>query len=164
MGTLNSVNDFLLRQVVLAADEVVVAFPVGIEGGQMLIKAAHQFRGKLLDGTVGIDQLTVVVAQTGDHVREAPFEMEEHRAAAEEWLEVPVNPVRKELVVLRQQLCFATGPFQKRLRFDAGNIGSVGKLHRLLFVVGVERTVGVAAGRDRNVAPTRREKLGEFAS
>jgi hypothetical protein len=147
----------------LAADEVVIRFAVGLEGGQMLVEAMHQLVGELLDGPVGVDEFGVVIAQMGDHVWEAAFEMEEHRAAAEERLKIPVKVRGEKLVELPQQLRLPACPLQERLRFDAGDIGCVGKAHRLLLVVGVEPSIWFTATGPARHGGLRGCESGKFA-
>src|ERR1035437_8137538 len=99
------------------ANSVIVFSAVGTEFDQMLIKAAHQFLRIIADGFVGVDEFIVVVPQERAHLRETMLEMKEHRAATDEWFNVTLDTHGQKLVELRQQLCFATHPFKKWLRF-----------------------------------------------
>jgi len=129
----------------------------------MFVEKTHQFLRIVANHLVAVNEFAVAVAQVGNHVRETAFQMEEYRTPTDERLEVSVNVVGKELVELGEQLRLAARPFQERLCLNAGNIGRIGKLQRLLLVIGVERTVGMSdAGFSTGVVLGRR-KLGEVS-
>ena len=116
-------HDFLVvaGEVVLGADEVKMVITFGLEFGGVFVQPAHEFAGEIADGEVGVDEFGVEVAQERLHLRKAVLEVEEHRTAAHERLEVAGNFGGEKFIELREELRLAANPFQKRLRFFRGN-------------------------------------------